>query len=970
MQELTAEQTRAIGAAVGIWISFVLVSLLLLAAGSQEYGGLHTALDTAMALLPAVLAWLLWHIGRRVNRRFPQLVSVAFALAALMNFVHALVGIEWPGALAVMTRGADPWRPASWGVTTHLLPLGILFAFRHAGEPRGPVLRFSIGMVLLASLLLVLFRSVPAYTSPTLIGITRPFFAISPLAWLAVAWIAWHRRANDRVKVPVCLMAATLLVANLIMLFSQAPDDAVAMVSHLGRIAGYLVMLLALMQLATADMQGRIRAESALAAANLELESRVRERTAELGRTNDSLMKSEMRLRAFVSATSDAVYRMSPDWAEMGQLLGQDFIPDTNEPDRNWLQKYIHPLDQPMVMSAIREAIRNKAVFQLEHRVIRVDGSLGWTFSRAVPLLDDHGEILEWFGAASDVSPRREAEEKSRAQLARLSLLDEITRAISQRHDANSIFQVVIRTLEQQLPVDFACVCLYDEDARRLAVSHVGTHSEAVARELSLPEHAQVPIDQNGMARAMQGHLVYEADISGSEFPFPARLARAGLRALVIAPLTSEGKVFGALMAARREPGSFSSADCEFLRQLSEHLSLASHQARLHSALQQAYEDLRQTQQTVMQQERLRALGQLASGIAHDINNALSPAALYTQALLEREPSLTEGARERLTVINRAIDDVGDTVARMRSLYRPRDAELRLAPVDLNDLLKQVSELTRARWRDMPQEHGVVIDLVMDLAPDLPAIMGAETEIRDALTNLVFNAVDAMSKGGTLTLRSRRRHDLVEVEVSDTGAGMTEEVRHRCLEPFFTTKGERGTGLGLAMVFGMVERHSADIEVASELGRGTTMRLIFQEAGASQLRDTGAPVIAARPLRLLLVDDDPVILQSLKDVLTSDGHQVTTADGGQKGIDTFRSSRSRGESFDLVFTDLGMPKIDGRRVAAAVKASDAAIPVVLLTGWGQRIQGNGELPEHVDRVLSKPPRLAELRAALVELPNH
>jgi nitrogen-specific signal transduction histidine kinase len=405
-------------------------------------------------------------------------------------------------------------------------------------------------------------------------------------------------------------------------------------------------------------------------------------------------------------------------------------------------------------------------------------------------------------------------------------------------------------------------------------------------------------------------------------------------------------------------------------------MSLATHQARLYSALQQAYEDLRQTQQTVMQQERLRALGQLASGIAHDINNALSPAALYAQTLLEREPTLTDAARERLMVINRAIDDVGGTVARMRTLYRPRDAELRLAPVDLNDLLGQVAELTRARWRDVPQEHGVVIDLVMDLAPELPVVMGAETEIRDALTNLIFNAIDAMARGGTLTLRTRAREvaradgrssRVVEVEVSDTGAGMSEEVRNRCLEPFFTTKGERGTGLGLAMVFGMIERHSADIEVASVLGQGTTMRLIFQEAAASELQATELPTTLIAPLRLLVVDDDPVILQSLKDVLTSDGHRVVAADGGQKGIDAFRAARARDEMFDLVITDLGMPKVDGRRVAAAVKATEPRTPVVLLTGWGQRIQGSGEMPEHVDRVLSKPPRLAELRAALAEL---
>jgi signal transduction histidine kinase/PAS domain-containing protein/ActR/RegA family two-component response regulator len=976
VRDLTGEQTRAISGALKIWVPFVIVSVGLLAAGSQDYPGLHIALDMAMALVPAVLSWLLWHIGLRMNRRFPQLVSAAFALAALLNFMHVLAAFEWPGALGAVSRQAQIWRPATWGVTTHLLPLGVLFAFRHAGEPRGKVMPFATGMVLLAGLLLVVFENVPAYSPRTVLGISRPFLLLAPLAWLAVAWIAWQRRANERMKMPVCLMAVTLVVANVAMLYSQTPADAFAMIAHLGRVTGYLVMLLALMHQATSDMQARIRAEVALAHSNSELEARVQQRTAELARTNDSLTKSEMRFRAFVSATSDAVYRMSPDWSEMGQLLGQDFIADTPAPERDWLRKYIHPLDQQEVMNAIHTAIRNKEVFQLEHRVIRVDGSLGWTFSRAVPLFDEHGEILEWFGAASDVTPRREAEEKSRAQFARLSLLDELTRAISQRHDVNSIYQVVIRTLEQQLPVDFACICLYDETGRRLTVSRIGARSEGLARELAMPENAQIVIDQDGIGRAVQGQLVYEADISGSPFALPARLARGGLRALVLAPLSVEGKVSAVLITARKEAASFSSADCEFLRQLSEHMSLATHQARLYSALQQAYEDLRETQQTVMQQERLRALGQLASGIAHDINNALSPAALYAQSLLEREPSLSEGARQRLTVINRAIEDVGDTVARMRTLYRPHDAELRLAPVDLNDLLKQVTELTRARWSDIPQEHGVVIELVMELAADLPAIMGAETEIRDALTNLIFNAVDAMAKGGTLTLRTRaktltlidgRNSKVVEVEVSDTGAGMSEDIRNRCLEPFFTTKGERGTGLGLAMVFGMVERHSADIEVASELGRGTTMRLIFQEAAASELRNTDGPVPVLAPLRLLLVDDDPVILQSLKDVLTSDGHHVTTADGGQKGIDAFRSSHARGEPFDLVFTDLGMPKIDGRRVASAIKAVDSAIPVVLLTGWGQRIQGNGELPEHVDRVLSKPPRLAELRAALTEL---
>ena len=208
-------------------------------------------------------------------------------------------------------------------------------------------------------------------------------------------------------------------------------------------------------------------------------------------------------------------------------------------------------------------------------------------------------------------------------------------------------------------------------------------------------------------------------------------------------------------MAARSEAESFSSGECEFLRQLSEHVALAAHQSQVYAALQQAYDDLRQTQQTVMQQERLRALGQMASGIAHDINNAISPVALYTEILLEKEPNLSPRTREYLETTQRAIEDVAHTVSRMREFYRQRETELVLTSVDLNVLVQQVLDLTRVRWSDMPQQKGSFVQLNTELSANLPAIAGIESEIREALTNLIFNAVDAMPEGGTLTLRTR-----------------------------------------------------------------------------------------------------------------------------------------------------------------------------------------------------------------------
>ena len=187
--------------------------------------------------------------------------------------------------------------------------------------------------------------------------------------------------------------------------------------------------------------------------------------------------------------------------------------------------------------------------------------------------------------------------------------------------------------------------------------------------------------------------------------------------------------------------------------------------------LEQSNEALRQAQNALIQQERLRALGQMASGIAHDINNAISPISLYAEALLEREP-LSEKARGYLTAISRAIDDVAQTVGRMREFYRPREDELQLADVDLNPLIQQVVDLTRARWNDLAQQRGVMIELDADLAPDLGIIRGAENEIRDALTNLIFNAVDALPEGGRIHIRTRNIDSAVQLEVSDSGVGM------------------------------------------------------------------------------------------------------------------------------------------------------------------------------------------------------
>jgi CheY-like chemotaxis protein len=171
------------------------------------------------------------------------------------------------------------------------------------------------------------------------------------------------------------------------------------------------------------------------------------------------------------------------------------------------------------------------------------------------------------------------------------------------------------------------------------------------------------------------------------------------------------------------------------------------------------------------------------------------------------------------------------------------------------------------------------------------------------------------------------------------------------------------------MVYGMIQRHSAELELESEPGRGTTFRLIFPAYTPALTATTRiyTPMVAQR-LRILLIDDDPMLLKSLQDALEADGHVITPTNGGQSGIDSFSAAAAKeGQRFDLVITDLGMPYVDGRKVAAAIKAISPRTPVVMLTGWGHRLVAENDIPAHVDRVLNKPPRLHELRAALAEL---
>ncbi|HEY3763334.1 MAG TPA: ATP-binding protein, partial [Verrucomicrobiae bacterium] len=455
---------------------------------------------------------------------------------------------------------------------------------------------------------------------------------------------------------------------------------------------------------------------------------------------------------------------------------------------------------------------------------------------------------------------------------------------------------------------------------------------------------------------------------------FSEKLAVIGYRSVAAVPLMVEDKLSGLLISARLEVYGFTSGDCEFLRMLSDHVALAAHQSKLYKDLEGAYNELRQTQATVLQQERLKALGQMASGIAHDVNNALSPVVGFSELLLKGDFGLNAKGKNYLGYISTAGHDIAHIIARLREFYRKHEEDETYQLVNINQLVGQVVDMTRPRWRDIPQSSGLTIEMKTELAEEMPQLVGMESEIREAFTNLVLNAVDAMPEGGKITIQTTVCEGQsgyaqeVAVDVTDTGTGMSEETRKHCLEPFFSTKGKRGTGLGLAMVYGVLQRHEGNIEIQSEVGKGTTFRLTFPVRDRFQIEKEVAEELGpVEPLRVLCIDDEPLVRELVKEMLERDGHTVELSDNGQTGLDQFRIARERGRSYDVVITDLGMPYVDGRQVAKTIKKESPDTPVVMLTGWGALLREEEGKPDHVDIVLTKPPRSRELRSALTRL---
>jgi signal transduction histidine kinase/CheY-like chemotaxis protein len=548
--------------------------------------------------------------------------------------------------------------------------------------------------------------------------------------------------------------------------------------------------------------------------------------------------------------------------------------------------------------------------------------------------------------------------EENRRRVEELSVLHELSRAVTGQLDRAALLESLRGQLARVVDVSNMVVVLRAEDSDDIEVA-----LRLRDGQVDPSEPRRYPASGIGlMAPVLESGRALRTDDYGAE------CARRGVRPVAVSerlknwlgvPLSARDRVLG-MVALRSAERPFTAAEEHLLGNIAHLTALALASVRLYEERTRAFGELAAAQDQLVRTEKLRALGEMASGVAHDFNNLLASVLGRAQLLLRRvqEPQL----RQWLQVIERAALDGAQTVRRLQEFTRIRRDQPMIG-LDVNLVVRDVLDITQSRWKDEPTSKGLTLDVALNLG-EVPAVVGDAAELREAMTNLVLNALDAMPEGGTLTLTTALVDDRVEVTVADTGVGMPAEVREKVFDPFFTTKGPQGTGLGLSMTYGIVSRHGGSIAVESAPGQGSTFRLSFPRG--TEVRPVVEVVREATPtvraLRCLVVDDEPPVRAVLGDILESAGHTVVTLGDGAEAIARFAAER-----FDLVVTDLAMPRVSGWQVARAVKQTAPTVPVFLVTGFGVELSAEERQTHGVDIVLVKPLQIQEILDAVAEV---
>ncbi len=534
--------------------------------------------------------------------------------------------------------------------------------------------------------------------------------------------------------------------------------------------------------------------------------------------------------------------------------------------------------------------------------------------------------------------------EDSLAKIRQLTILYEIGKTLSSTLDLDDLFKKALELLRDRFGYAACGILLLDRAKDELYIKQVTGRNPEEAKRLRFG----VGIDGIVGWVARTGELVYVPDVSKD-----SRYIRgdSSIRSEAVFPLKVRDQLFGVLNIESNELYGFDEEDLKTLSSFASQMSISIENAQLFSDLKQTLQELRQAQDQVVQAEKLRAMGELASGVAHDFNNVLAVVLGNTQLLLHQLDRLgPEEIREGLKVIERSSKDGAETIRRIQEFTGVR-RDREFISLSLNDIVTEVANITQPRWRDQTQKKGIQIELTIHLGV-IPLIMGNPSEMREVLTNIIFNAVDAMPKGGRLSISTQLQAEgWVEVRIADTGIGMTEDVKKRVFDPFFTTKGVTNSGLGMSVSYGIVKRHGGEVLIESAPGKGATF-ILHLPTGYEEEEPVAKEVAVSKEskgARILVIDDEESVRDILSRMLKTKGHKVVVAPNGEEGVERFKA-----EAFDLVFTDLGMPKLSGWDVGKTIKEINPKTPVAMITGWGVELDREKLNESGIDLIISKP----------------
>jgi len=701
-----------------------------------------------------------------------------------------------------------------------------------------------------------------------------------------------------------------------------------------------------------------------------------------------ALRESEARFRALATASSDVLYGMSPDWKQMRQLDGRGFLADTREVTDNWIDDYLFPEDQPQVLAAISDAVSRKGLFELEHRVRRVDGSVGWLLSRAIPILNDRGDIVEWFGMAADVTDRKIAENALRDETRFLDMLNKTGAAIAGELDLERLVQTVTDAGVELTGAQFGAFFykVENDGAERYLLHTLAGADESAFAEFPMPRKTAV------FAPTFEGTGIVRSDDITTDFRYGKNAPYRGMpkghlpvRSYLAVPVVSRSeKVIGGLFFGHSEPGRFSERHERLMAGIAAQAAVAIDNARLYqaaqreieqrtaaeAALQQLNEQLetrvveeieirRKAEAALQQAQRMESLGQLTGGVAHDFNNLLQLISGNLQ-LLGKDMAGNEKAERRIQNALTGVTRGARLASQLLAFGRRQPLEPKV--INIGRLVRGLDEMLR-------RALGEETEVETTISGGLWNTFADPGQIENALLNLAINARDAMNGVGKLTIEVgnaflsddyARIHpevtpgQYVMLAVTDTGVGIPPEIMDKVFEPFFTTKPEgQGTGLGLSMVYGFARQSNGHVSIYSEIGQGTTVKLYLPRSQDAE--DVLVDIDQQAPLggieTILVVEDDEEVRTTAVELLSDLGYRVLKAADAASALAIVES----GIPIDLLFTDVVMPgPMRSPELARKARERLPGIGVLFTSGYTENaIVHGGRLDEGVN-LLPKP----------------